>query len=267
MSRSEAHHEDGDGSSHRATVPRLSQDDSHWSFYASEHELSKSKRKLDNFLLPLLERLDARRVLEVGCGSAAFPIWLRDLGYEAFGVDPSLQPVITDQYAYLASTDGQHLPHEDRFFDLVYSLEVIEHVGARFRARELAEDVSEQRAAFVAELCRVSARYVFIATPNRLFPADEHAEDRRGRHGFRLHSPFEGFTLSASDLQQLFAPNGFTLRSFGNAEGYYALERVRRVLGRPGQAASRMLLKLPSVPWLAKSPLNPHLFLLFERAQ
>ncbi|MGN6610125.1 MAG: class I SAM-dependent methyltransferase [Jatrophihabitans sp.] len=268
MRGSEHHRPDTDRSADaRVAVPRLSQDDSHWSFYASDHELAKSKRKLDQFLLPLLERLDAHRVLEVGCGSAAFPIWLRDLGYEAFGVDPALRPVITDQYSYLASTDGGHLPHEDRLFDLVYSLEVIEHVGARFRARELASDVRQQRAEFVAELCRVSARYVFIATPNRLFPADEHAQDRRGRHGFRLHSPFEGFTVSASDLEALFAPNGFKLASFESAEGYYALERVRRVFGRPGEMVSRTLLNMSSVPWLAKSPLSPHLFVLFERDQ
>jgi SAM-dependent methyltransferase len=243
----------------------LNREDSHWAFYSSDHELRKSRRKFDQFLRPLLERLNAHRVLEVGCGSAAFPIWLRELGYDAYGVDPSLQPDVGERYDYLAAVTGEHLPYMDQFFDLVFSLEVIEHVGATFGTRELAVDVVERRARFVAELCRASSRHVFVATPNRLFPADEHAQDRKGRHGFRLHSPFEGFTLSASDLERFFTPCGFPLRSFHSAEGYYALERVRRALGRPGEVASRGLLRMSAVPWLARSPLNPHLFMLFER--
>ena len=63
----------------------------------------------------------------------------------------------------------------------------------------------------------------------------------------------------------MFGDSGFRPVEFMDPSGYYALERVERRLGRIGIVASRLLLRLATNRWLARSPLNPHLFIRFER--
>lgn len=60
--------------------------------------------------------------------------------------------------------DGRALPFRDGSFDVVHSSAVLEHVGS----------TSDQRR-FVAELCRVARRVVFLTTPNRWFPIEFHS--------------------------------------------------------------------------------------------
>ena len=55
------------------------------------------------------------------------------------------------------------LPFSDRSFDIAHSSAVIEHAGQR-----------ENQVAFLRELWRVSARGIFITTPNRWFPVEFH---------------------------------------------------------------------------------------------
>lgn len=59
--------------------------------------------------------------------------------------------------------DGRALPFADGAFDYVYSHAVIEHCGSR-----------EAQLQFVAELCRVAAKGVFVTTPNRHHPLEFH---------------------------------------------------------------------------------------------
>jgi SAM-dependent methyltransferase len=59
--------------------------------------------------------------------------------------------------------DGLDLPFPDRFFDLVVSFAVIEHVGNR-----------SQQAAFVKELLRVG-KTCCITTPSRWYPIEFHS--------------------------------------------------------------------------------------------
>lgn len=58
--------------------------------------------------------------------------------------------------------DGQHLPFNDRTFDITYSNSVIEHLG---------NDENQRR--FAAECARVGMNY-YIQTPNKWFPLEPH---------------------------------------------------------------------------------------------
>jgi SAM-dependent methyltransferase len=212
-----------------------------------------------------LHRLNATRVLEVGCGSGVGPVVLRESGFEAYGIDPHFKDDVTASYGYLISGEGKSIPFPDRHFDLVYSLETIEHVGTRDGMLDLAENYKTERRLFIRELCRVSSRYVIITTPNKYFPVDEHHVDTHGNPGFRIHSPFESKTLSARELTTGFREFGFELDTFMNPQGYYQLERVKKKFGRIGSLVSNGLLRLSSNRLIGGTCLNPHLFLLFKR--
>lgn len=236
-----------------------------WAFYSTAREIDKTAHRVERFLIPILKQLDANRVLEVGCGSGYATVHLHERGFDAWGVDPHFLEGVESVHPYLRRGSGQDLPFDDEWFDLSFALEVIEHVGTTDGMLDLAEDYADQRQAFVDEVCRVSRRHVIIATPNKRFPIDEHAADRRGRHGFRFHSPFERATLSVGEVEKMFERSGFRLDRSLDPSGYFALERVERKLGAFGAVAARGLLRLAGYRLLARSCLNPHLFLLFAR--
>ncbi|MBT0653159.1 methyltransferase domain-containing protein [Geobacter luticola] len=236
-----------------------------WKGYDDQHSIEVARLKIQNFIVPQLQRLNATRILEVGCGSGVGPVVLRESGFEAYGIDPHFKDDVTDTYSFLISGEGKRIPFPDRHFDLVYSLETIEHVGTRDGMLELAEDYQIERRLFIRELCRVSSRHVIITTPNKYFPVDEHHVDMHGNPGFRVHSPFENKTLSARELRNGFREFGFELDAFLNPRGYYQLERVKKKFGRIGSLVSDGLLRLSSNRLIGGSFLNPHLFLLFRR--
>ena len=59
--------------------------DAIWNSYETDHEVEKGRRRTREFTLPILNRLDARRVLEVGCGSGHATIFLHEQGLDAGG--------------------------------------------------------------------------------------------------------------------------------------------------------------------------------------
>lgn len=250
--------------SSRAPEPLLAPG-AQWGMYESRHEVDKVVRRMQAFLLPVLARIGAQRVLEVGCGSGYGTVFLHEQGLDAWGLDPFFRDDIATVHPFLVKGSGLSIPFPPRSFDVSFALEVIEHIGTVDGFLALKPDYAMERRAFVAELCRVSKAWVIIATPNRRFPIDEHSSSRDGSAGFRLHSPFEHATLSAGDLEAMFREHGFQLQEFLDPGGYYALERIERKLGRLGLLASRTLLSLSRHRLFARSFMNPHLFLLFAR--
>lgn len=244
----------------------LLKENSIWSGYFKEKEIKKYRRRIQEFLVPILNRLSVQKILEVGCGNGFAPIQLRENGFDCYGIAPEFRVNITETHPFLFPGEGKELHmFPDEYFDLVYSLEVIEHVGTLDGRLELSENYSEERKLFVKELCRVAKRYVVIATPNKYFIVDEHGTDHKGKHGFRFHSPFEKKTLSTRELQAMFRECGFSNYSFIGASGYYELERIENKMGRLGVFIAEKLLDISSNKYLGGSFLSPHLFLLFER--
>jgi SAM-dependent methyltransferase len=104
-----------------------------------------------------------RRVLDVGCGPGFLMALLDELGVEAEGVDfsPSsrtLAPAsVRDRIRIAPVTD---LGVEDAAYDLVVCREVLEHLTVLQVRRT------------VAEMCRASARFVYVTTRFHAQPGD-----------------------------------------------------------------------------------------------
>lgn len=76
---------------------------------------------------------DARKLLEVGCGSGVISSTLAKLGepeLSVIAVDVNDNRMVSEGYAFL-KVEGTTLPFEDGSFDIVVSNHVIEHVGER----------------------------------------------------------------------------------------------------------------------------------------
>jgi SAM-dependent methyltransferase len=163
------------------------------------------------WLVPILSRLGidkTKNILNVGCGYGTDVLYLRSLGWECTGIDPGSRNEHWDPgtEGILLSGQGEELPFGDKSFDFTVSFEVMEHVGTRPpNYFDPLVDHSQRRQKFADELVRVTRTGILITTPNRWFPLD--FWHKAERWGARLHSPFEGFTVSMSDLSKLFQPH------------------------------------------------------------
>lgn len=115
-------------------------------------------------------RLDGARVLSSGCGFGGSL-----LAYRAAGAAVAVGVEVDETYldfgslrtadlprAGVVAYDGTRLPFPDSSFDVVESIDVVEH--------------TRDPEAYVAELARVLAPggVILLVTPNRLFPVEQH---------------------------------------------------------------------------------------------
>jgi len=96
-------------------------------------------RNLHNFAHASGRPLDELRVLDWGCGRGRDVLWLRQQGYEAFGIDIDPMPIenslplfqrkgISTDCLALLDNHGRS-PYPDGFFDYVFSGNVLEHIA------------------------------------------------------------------------------------------------------------------------------------------
>ncbi|HVM18171.1 MAG TPA: class I SAM-dependent methyltransferase [Gaiellaceae bacterium] len=97
-------------------------------------------------MLPLLTRLTApgADVLEVGCGTGLLAIYLARAGRRVTGADVSRVALAeaarhADGHVRLVHLDGVALPFDTESFDLVYTVEVLEHLHERDAEPHLRE--------------------------------------------------------------------------------------------------------------------------------
>ncbi len=106
----------------------------------------------------LVKGLDFQKVLEIGCGEGVFLYNLKDHleGKDVTGIDIDPDEIETAKknvgFAKLSTASGDHLPFEDKSFDLVFCCEVLEHV----------EDPEK----VLKEMKRVSSKYCIVSVPN-----------------------------------------------------------------------------------------------------
>jgi len=195
--------------------------------YAKTQE-SCGVRVYNEYLKPLLLREPSKRVLDVGCGIGKGVSMLMEEGYDAYGIDlPSLS-----KFWAQAGNDPQHffccdatrLPFPHDFFDVVYSLGVIEHIGTENGHSTLSSNYWEARQQYANEILRVtkSAGEIIIACPNKSFPIDiQHGPrgslNRKNRiidyifktTGINIHPIWGKYhLLSYSETKRLFCHNG-----------------------------------------------------------
>lgn len=177
------------------------------------------------------------RVLDVACGAGFGLQMLRDRGAQAVGVDLDetglREARVLDGGVPLVCADATRLPVPSVVFDLVVSMETIEHVP--------------DAGALVAELRRVlrPAGRLVLSTPNRLFgPPELHA-----------NNPFHVREFSGGELRELLLKHFETVVVHGQRVD----RRYRYVpflmVGRDLSPAALGYKALNRLPWAAKEVL------------
>jgi SAM-dependent methyltransferase len=135
-------------------------------------------RVFNHYLKPLFEREPFETVLEVGCGVGTIVNLFAKAGADAYGIDLPLLSSIwagegNDRRRFV-SGDATNLPFSDNYFDVVYSMGVIEHIGTAIGHCTLASGYEAKRSQFARELVRVTkpGGRIVVSCPNKSFPID-----------------------------------------------------------------------------------------------
>jgi ubiquinone/menaquinone biosynthesis C-methylase UbiE len=112
-------------------IPRLNYD--HIAPQYNQRYDSSPPPERINALFELLQQVQARRILEVGCGTGFWLGLLAPSVEAACGLDYSLGMLVQARERpaplRLSRGDAVHLPYQDSSFDLVYCVDAIHHFG------------------------------------------------------------------------------------------------------------------------------------------
>lgn len=242
-----------------------------------ELETAGAKARIDDYYLPLIEsRVGGKprgeiRVLDSGCGNGLSVDLLARAGFDAWGHDLSAlrkwQWRECERRDRLSVADALRLPFADGSFDFAISSGVIEHLGvaesggATYRVEVLpSREVS--RRDYVRELLRVvrPGGSLFIDAPNGAFPIDFWHGIKPG--GIRWHWPGDGFLTTFAAVKRYAGAAGVStvVRPLSPHRRLRFEQVGRHWYGRVFALPMAMLLRsMNSVPWLARSALNPYL--------
>jgi SAM-dependent methyltransferase len=223
-------------------VPNVTTDE-----YAENQERVNDGKVLE-YLLPLARSLDAKTVLDVGCGIGAMVRSFLHAGYQAYGVD---LPGLTKHWQRLEMPEDRmfvvdpikfKLPFRDDALDFAFTLGVIEHVGTSNGHSDRRPDYHRLRKHWLQELFRVirPGGAMLIAGPNRRFPIDvAHDLDTQAstgerwlsqRLGVSVHKTWgENFLWAYEDIARYLVPHSYDMRPL-STHGFLSCARVPRFI-------------------------------------
>lgn len=104
------------------------------------------------------------KVLDVGCGTGMFLGKFKELGAEVYGIDVDEDKVriAKEKYVNVMKAPAEDLPYKDKFFDIVWSHEVLEHVDNDRKAIQESIRVLKPGGKLV------------VFCPNKLWPFETH---------------------------------------------------------------------------------------------
>ncbi|HUB44379.1 MAG TPA: methyltransferase domain-containing protein [Acetobacteraceae bacterium] len=239
------------------------------------------------FVAPMLRRQfsdrgpEAVRVLDVGCGLGHTINALRELGYDAWGLEPGGRRHDADSRAagfilpYFSQDLLRNRPDLEKF-DMVMSHAVIEHVGTTDGNGDLAPDYRDYRVLFVnsqLDLLRPGG-LLLLCGPNRLFPLDfQHGDHTYGVLGpLKRAAPMlrhvtipwhkRNFLVSYGDMAAIARESGRRLTFLDEPQrGYSTMSQFR---DRPRlQAAYRAYIaSISLLPRAVRRPFETHTILV-----
>lgn len=216
--------------------------------YARTQE-SSGRRIYQDYLKPFFHQRPFRRVLDVGCGIGKPVSLLKEEGYQAYGVDlPNLSRFWANSHndpGHFFCCDSLRLPFKNDFFDIVYSIGVVEHIGTRIGHCELSDNYHVIRQAYANEILRVTkpGGRILIACPNKSFlidaqhgPTDASGPKRKLRSyifqktRLNIHPVWGKYHLpSYSEIKDYFVTRGgaSNLESL-SLQGYFGFSKSER---------------------------------------
>jgi SAM-dependent methyltransferase len=205
-------------------------------------------RVYEEYIKGYLSREPFSRVLDVGCGIGRGIMKLLEEGYEAYGVDlPNLSRFWSkarNDPDHFFCCDAAHLPFPDNFFDVIFSLGVIEHIGTQIGHCTLVNHCDKERQKYANEILRVTRPRgrILISCPNKHFPIDIQHGPRDvlsppsrlrsflfEKTGLNVHPTWGRYhLLSYSETERLFCKHGGA-RAFypQRLKGFFAFTRIR----------------------------------------
>lgn len=195
--------------------------------YERDRDRSRFNHFIPNYLAPLLK--GAVETCSVGCGSGRDVEMLRALGFEAYGFDPGGRVMYFEDRAqdirdFLRVGLAEDLPFGDKKFDVVYALEVIEHVGCVDFGTQVTDKTHAARLAFMTACLDMtkSGGSLILTSSNRLCPVDVGHRHRytalgrwfSARTGLGLSVPWsrENFLWSAGNVREALAQTRYAGR-------------------------------------------------------
>lgn len=214
-----------------------------------ENQRATHAKKVDNFLVPIIQELDVHSILDVGCGVGLMVQRFNRLGYQAHGVDLESMagewPEDSLQNYTVVQAEPFMLPFQDDHFDFIYSLGVIEHVGTTDGRSARHVNYHEIRRQWLLEVFRVLKRgkSMLIGGPNKGFPVDPHGPDqdacwlekfsRRALKRVTLHRTFgEYFLWNYTDFHSYLQGTAYALKPVSVSRYYEYTCSTPRVLRR-----------------------------------
>ena len=185
-----------------------------WNAVTKERQEQKKKPQDEVAALHNLFRSKkVKKILDLGCGSGRHLVYFAKLGYDVCGIDVSPEAIkLSEKWladeglaAGLQCKDMQRLPWPDRFFDAVFSVQVIEH------------NHLEPIRKIIKEVHRVihPAGY-FFAIVKKHPPKKELKEGKFAKLDRHLYAPTEGtekgivhYFFAAGELEDVLA--GFSI--------------------------------------------------------